>query len=178
MVINTFAAKKDVQIHMITDYSADIYNLKNTMIDKALFTGVDYIMWIDSDMVFTAEDIEMMIARDVDIISGVAMIEPGRAAVAWQQDDGGIQYYVPDEKDTGFEEVDYCGGAFLLVKADVYRKIPPIWYETTDQMIGTKHKLMSEDFGFCVKAKAHGYKIHVELESKVGHEKRVVLWPN
>ena len=179
--LNYFAVSpdyaKDTQLHMITEYSADIYNLKNTMIDKALYLGVDYLMWIDSDMVFTVDHIKSLLSRDADIVSGVAMIEPGRAAIAWQSEDSELEYYQPVKEDTGLEPVDFCGSAFLLVKADVYKKIPPIWYETNDKKIGESHRLMSEDFSFCEKARQHGFKIHVDLDVKVGHEKRWTLWP-
>lgn len=165
------------EIHLITDYSGDIYNLRNSMAVKALNLDVDYIMWIDSDMVFTARDIDGLIAADVDIVSGVALIEPGRAALAWKEDST-LSFYSPDKKDKGITEVDYCGGAFVLMKADVYKKIPALWYMTRDQVSENGlHKLTSEDMGFCELAKEHGFKIHANLDVKVGHEKRWTLWP-
>lgn len=170
---------KGSAVFQITDYSADLYNLKNTMIDKALAHGADHLMWIDSDMVFKAEDIEKLLSREVDIVSGIALIEPGRCAIANVGDDKLKPIYLtPDEiNDKELHAVDYCGGAFLLVKADVYRKIPALWYETINVEINGKQRLVSEDFGFCEKAQSYGYKIHADYSVKVGHEKRTILWP-
>lgn len=170
---------KGSAVFQITDYSADLYNLKNTMIDKALAHGADYLMWIDSDMVFKAEDIEKLLTREVDIVSGIALIEPGRCAIANVSDDKLKPIYLTPDKitDDKLHAVDYCGGAFLLVKADVYRKIPALWYETINVEINGKQRLVSEDFGFCEKAQSYGYKIHADYSVKVGHEKRTILWP-
>ena len=165
------------EIHLLTDYSGDIYNLRNTLAAKAINIGAEYIMWIDSDMVFKAQDIDALIAADKDVISGVALIEPERAAIGWLEGDS-ISYYRPDKKDKGITEVDYCGGAFVLIKADVYKNVPALWYKTID-IVGENglHRLMSEDMGFCDTLRENGYKIHAHLDVKIGHEKRWTLWP-
>lgn len=176
-VMTEWVKRPGNEIHLITEYSGDIYNLRNTMAAKALNLDVDYIMWIDSDMVFTAKDIDMLLAADKDIVSGVALVEPGRAALAWKEEQT-ISFYHPDKKDTGIAEVDYCGGAFVLMKTDVYKKIPALWYKTIDIVNEEgQHRLTSEDMGFCDTARENGFKIHACLDCKVGHEKRWTLWP-
>lgn len=175
-VLTEWVKRAGHEIHVITDYSGDIYNLRNTMAVKALNLNVDYIMWIDSDMVFIAKDIDALIAADKDMISGIAMVEPGRAAIGWKEDQT-ISFYHPDKKDTGIVKVDYCGGAFLLVKAGVYKKIKPLWYKTKDEVVDGKHRLTSEDMGFCETVSENGIEIYANLDVKVGHEKGWILWP-
>ena len=81
----------------------------------------DYIMWIDSDQIFSFEQIEKLISYDKDIVSGIYKTENGKnfACVKdWDQEfykKHGSFYFLQQEdvvNHRGLMEVDYNGMGF------------------------------------------------------------------
>ena len=58
-------------------------------------------------------------------------------------------------------KVGGCGSGFVLVKADVYKKIKKDWYS----IIGN----IGEDLSFCRRALENGYDIWCDATVKLGH---------
>ena len=73
-------------------------------------------------------------------------------------------------------EVDNTSFCFVLVKADVLRKVPPPWAEfigvvdinsrnceTTLEQEGHRQSFITDDYGFCRNLAQCGFKIHVDM---------------
>ncbi|MFQ5823267.1 MAG: hypothetical protein ACE5JB_04350 [bacterium] len=72
-------------------------------------------------------------------------------------------YCYPKIKDhTCLFEMDRVGAGCLMVRRGVFEKIKHPWFSFDEYGIG-------EDFDFCRKAKAHGFKIFVDLAVMCGH---------
>jgi len=76
-------------------------------------------------------------------------------------DDGLNQYLsVEDWKENELVEVDATGAGCIMYDMEVFRKIPPPWFEfKRQQETGAP---VGEDIGMCRKLKAAGYKIFVD----------------
>jgi hypothetical protein len=122
----------------------------------------DYIMWIDSDMIFKPEDFWKLIKNDVDIVSGCAKMNPNSYALEVYQDRLPVN---------GLIEVKWVGMAFMLVKKGVFEKVESPWFQTKV----VDGKLVTEDIYFCKKAQEAGYKIWIDPTVNIGHIKPQVL---
>lgn len=187
--------KRNIDIDFRDYYSSDIYNCRNYIVrgsykedfnsDKP-FGGMhyDFMMWIDSDVAFNAEDILKLIENDVDIVCGAVPIAYGiDIAGFWKNHkdiNGNIDttYRYPLSKidniplnDKGLLEIDFTGFGFICVKRGVFESIgyPYFKTRTCNHIYGETHAL-SEDLGWCMSAKECEYKIFTDPSVKVLHD--------
>ena len=72
--------------------------------------------------------------------------------------------------------VDYAGMGWMLIKKGVFEKIPYPWFAGRYmQLSDTICDLTSEDVSFCLAAKDAGFKVWVDPDIRVGHEKKYVI---
>jgi hypothetical protein len=136
-----------------------------------------HILWVDTDNVCWKdpqgkspsdpnEALNMLLQVNQPIVSGLyrAKQAEGFNYAAWV--DAKIpdkQGYTPIMDFTGnFFQVDTIGMGFCLVKREVYEKIPAPWYPWPTVS-------PSEDFNFCIKARAAGYAINLFTDVKLTH---------
>jgi len=160
-------------------------------IDQLPFQGqvdYDYIMWIDSDVVFTPEHLFKLIDVDKDIVSGVYMMQDNihfATVEHWDNEffkaNGYFPFLTPEILSTKKEPfiVDYTGFGWILMKKGVFESLEypwfqPIWkeYEIGDKVI---RDFTMEDVAFCHLIKEKGYDVYIEPTVRVGHEKMMVL---
>lgn len=160
----------------------------------------DRILWIDSDISFSPQDVENLVSHDVDIVSGCVKVDHNTFALRYfgrfdRPDGSGYEYssevcemklnaegqpfdafdmWQKTRNEDGLIEVDGCGGAFLCVKAGVYESMEFPWYRV-GMKDGIGQLSLSEDMAFCVRAKEAGYKIWADPMVRPVHDKPVVL---
>lgn len=147
----------------------------------------DYQVWIDSDMVWSPEQIEELLKTEGDIVSGMYKTQNGvHYATTKTLDVDFLKangYYpfmtyedLQKEENQDPFNVEYTGMGFMAIKKGVIENLEYPWFEPIFQEIGDDVVDFSgDDAGFCIKAKRKGYNITVNPKIIVGHEKRVVL---
>jgi hypothetical protein len=50
-----------------------------------------------------------------------------------------------------------------------------LWFRPIEKHIGNMVDFTMEDVGFCLMAKEKGFKVWIDSQVRVGHEKKVVL---
>jgi hypothetical protein len=145
-----------------------------------------HIMWIDSDTIFSVKHFEALLKHsDLDIVAGVYSMADGRHYAAVEQWDeeyfqkNGTFRFLPIEefKDKkGLMEMVYSGFGFVLVKKGVFETVGYPWFRPIFHSIGEDIKdFSSEDVSFCLCAREKGFKIFIDPEIRVGHEKKMIL---
>lgn len=156
-----------IDVMTIEGEGSDLPQLRNKIVTQALQNECTHLFFIDSDMVFPDDGLLKLLKHDRDIISGLCVMraEP-HTPVAKKVDENG-QYYVPYDYTEGrfYSDLDSVGGAFLLIKTDVLRKMESPWFAMPEYMGAT----MSEDIYFCKKAKGLGYDICLDSSLVIGH---------
>jgi len=145
----------------------------------------DYIMWIDSDIIFKPEDVFKLLKHDKDIVSGLYYVLQGptindcpyRFACGTLENNN---LTLKDIKDFNkLIEVKGNGMGFMLIKKGVFEKIEFPWFEPTSfEYRGSGEDLIafySEDLSFQIKARDQGFISYVDPNVIVGHEKLVIL---
>jgi GT2 family glycosyltransferase len=155
--------------------------IRNNQISGFLGTNFNYIFLLDSDCVPMDGTVEKLLAYDLDIVGSIApgMVE-GRVvytAATREREVGERKFRMltPDNEDLpkGLQEIDGIGATGILIKREVFEKIPYPWYKvvvTPDNIID-----MGEDFFFCAKAIEYGYKIFADFDLRQKHYKIVPL---
>jgi len=146
----------------------------------------DYIMWIDSDVLFTPDHFVALLKHDKDIVAGMYPMEGGThypIVQNWNEEyflkNGTFEFL---EKESPIVQVgelfesSYSGMGFMLVKKGVFETIEYPWFAPEFFEFGNGVvDFCSEDAGFCRKAQANGFKIWIDPKVIVNHEKTTVL---
>lgn len=145
-------------------------------------SAADYLLTVDTDMVFTPEDYEALRDWEVGVVSAVYFIadDPPRPCFGRRNGDGRIKT-VQDWKGQGRIEVDALGGGFCLIRRDVLTDIGPVanadrggpWYR--QDLLGFAGQGLEPDHAFCQRAQEAGHHVYVDTNVVVGHIKPRVL---
>lgn len=153
----------------------------------------DYIMWIDSDIIFKTEDLIELLKMNKDIASGWyvqsnAGILSNQSTVVEHMnlqelyEKGSNKYETVEDMSRRQEpfKVDYCGFGWMLIKKGVYEKIPYPWFvprviqlQKPDGTI--LEDVCSEDISMCEDFRKYGFDIWVHPKVRVGHQKMITI---
>lgn len=157
------------------NFEGAIRTLSGSLIDDArdafardaIKDGFDYILFVDSDMVFAEDTLDQLLADDKDIVSGIFFKRVPPYTPTIHCVDGGIAIDYP--RDTLFE-CGACGMAYTLIKVSALK-------EVMDEF-GTCFQRaypLGEDLSFCKRWKAlemktgKPHKIFCDSRVKIGH---------
>lgn len=134
----------------------------------ALTSGAEYVLYLDSDMRFPPYLLEKLVAHGKDIVAcNYATRRLPVKTVAFS--DFATLKCIYSHDRTGLEEVDAIGMGAMLVKTEVFRKLPQPWFNVSYLPSGGMY--VGEDIYFCKLAQAHGFKVWVDhdLSKDVKH---------
>jgi len=194
-----FCRVNNIEGVLSSAYSANIYSVRNACLFGNFLRGkhqkpfngkkYDYVMWIDSDTVWTKNDLLHLIEDNVDIVSGFCLqgdmknfaVSPLGAEkdIEHMKKHGRPRYFTyADIKDKEeLMQASLVGFGFLLVKYGVFESMEYPWIDVMRFEVGNLVGFSSEDFAFCTKAREAGFKLYADPEVIVGHEKPTVLHP-
>ena len=144
----------------------------------------DYIMWIDSDIIFTPQHFIKLLMHKKDIVSGVYLMSDGKYYATCEEWDehffkkhGHFKFLTFEDVKgkEGLIEVSYTGMGFLLIKKGIFESMEYPWFRPVEKKIGNMVDFTMEDFSFCLKAREKGYKIFIDPTARVGHEKKLIV---
>jgi hypothetical protein len=123
-----------------------------------------HLFFLDSDILPPPETLIKLLERNCPIVSGLYHRRlPPHEPMAFTQGRKGLE---PIRlKGPTLREVEFVGGGCLLIKREVFEKIPHPWFENR----WSKEGYWSEDFDFCRKAREAGFKIIVDRSVKAQH---------
>lgn len=141
----------------------------------------DFMMWIDSDSVFTPDDFKRLLSlmltnQHIHILSGVYM-HGSEEAITTINSEGTL--ITPEELQSypELKDVPFTGMGFMMVRRGVFEYLPYPWFipilKTDDQ--GNVIDIMGDDVAFCERAQRLGFKTWITPTVKIGHEKLRIL---
>jgi len=175
--------------------SCNIYYVRNMCLggdstkgeDQKPFQGsidYDYMLWVDSDNVFTTNDFIKLYQLNKEIASGLYLTQNGKnfATVKdWNEEfykkHGAFEFLTPEkikDKKQPFV-VDYTGFGFILIKRGVFEKLQYPWFRPIWKKFGNINEFTMEDVSFCHLVRELGMKVWVHPEVIVKHEKKFLI---
>ena len=150
-----------------------IYTSRNNLALQALKAEFDYMLWLDSDMVFQQDLLvqmkQTMDEKGLDFLTGLYFRRvPPFTPVLFDQldiDENGICTWT-DFKDVpeGLFKVGGCGFGCVLIKTDVLFDVQAKFGELFNPIAN-----MGEDLSFCWRARQCGYDIWCDPSLVCGH---------
>ena len=153
-----------------------IYDSRNRLAGMAVQMEADYILWLDSDMVFQPDTLERMMKvldehPEVDVLSGLYFrrghpFTPVIFSKLEIDENGNLDFAdyndVPDE----LFEVAGCGFGCVLMRTEMLLDIAAkehggMWFSP---LAGA-----GEDCAFCMRARENGYRIFCDPSIDLGH---------
>lgn len=155
-------------LHIYTMAGTLIFDQREKLAAEALKEGCDYIVFIDSDMRFPSDLIEVLLSRDVPIVGVNAVtrrhpVTPTAKVLTKEEVDGKTVYRwsnIDSRGKKGIEEVTSIGFGACMIKKEVFEALPRPWFDAGWGPTG----VVGEDVHFCVKAGDHGFATHVDHE--------------
>lgn len=155
--------------------SRGILNLdteRNELVKYALEDKtVTHLLFLDTDCIIESppdinQAVRHLLAINVPVVSGLYRAKKAKGLypyAMWARNPGGGIGYVDLQQWTGnYLKVDAIGFGFVLLKREVFEKIPFPWF-VWDKPVP------SEDFDFCQKMRQYGYDINVFTEVCFSH---------
>jgi len=187
--------RNGIQPLLAQAYDPNIYYVRNKCLGGNVLRGIhqkpfggtlsyDLLLWIDSDIVFSFEQLVQLIKRDKDIVAGHYLMQGGKQLAVvedWDTDyfkaNGTFRFMTPEDLagKTDLFEVAYTGFGFVLMKYGVMESLDYPWFRPVNHDMGEISDFSSEDASMCCLLREKGFKIFVDPMVKVGHEKEAVL---
>ena len=140
---------------------------RQQLVSEALETNCTHIMWIDSDMQFPVDTLNILLAADKDIVAGnySTRVPPHRPVAFKSKTDLDSRVF----SGNGIEKVWAVGSGMMLVKREVYENISRPHYKIEYNEDYTS--LVGEDVYFCTLANNNGYEVNIshELSDRIAH---------
>ena len=150
----------------------------------------DYLMWVDSDVVFNAADFFKLLESPHDVTAGLYMMadrEHYPVVRAYDNDyfvaNGTYQYLTQadvDAETSRYVQAAFAGMGWMLVKKGVVEAMEYPWFfadvreiaPTTGEVL---RDMCSEDVAFCANLAKAGVQVHVDKTVRVGHQKTFII---
>lgn len=139
----------------------------------------DKILWIDSDIMFTPEDVIKAYESPYDIVAGAYMIASGEVVVYKELFGPGL---TKDEvlEMTEPTKIFGAGMGFMAVKSGVFESLTRPWFQSpmvTTQFNGKDFAfpIIGEDLSFCYRAGQAGFEVWFDPSIKLTHHKTYKL---
>ena len=166
--------------------------------DQKPFNGQSFDIWItiDSDIVFTFEQVEKLIeaTEEHPVVAGMYRMSDliNYAFVKdWDETyfkaNGAFQFIKPEDIDVWKKETEfkyfpvvYSGMGFMAIRKEVFDNIKYPYFDSEVITIQTDdgkviRDICSEDVSFCKKITQAGYQIMVNTDIRVGHIKSLII---
>ena len=181
------------------DTDSNVYFVRSKILGGSTLRGInqkpfngsidyDYIMFIDSDVIFKPEDLKNLLEMNVDICSGAYLMNGGTHYPIVEHFDNsyflsnGTFKFISCEELKQYKtpfDVEYCGMGFMLIKKNVIEQLTYPWfYANMFNFNDTVKEFTSEDVSFCMSLKKKNFKILINPNVRVGHEKTIVYLDN
>lgn len=147
------------------DEDTYLHARRNSIFRVAKEQEADYLLFIDSDMLFTPRDFDLLMTSQMDIVSGLYFVRahpPSKTfPCAYKKGANEIGYtHITTYPKESLYEVDTVGMGFCLISRNVLSKL--------DEPFDIQGK-WGEDFIFCKRAQAAGFRMWVHTGASLGH---------
>lgn len=149
---------------------------RNEMTASFLTTSFSHMMWLDSDIEFTPDDVAKLWNMQADIAVGCYAMkkQDQQWFAAWK--DGALVNDLDQFKEP--IEVDYAGTGFMLIRRDVIETLAAVEgsYEGPNGRVPALYMtpihndgFESEDYHFCRIAREAGFKVMMDPSVRLKH---------
>jgi GT2 family glycosyltransferase len=160
---------------------------------EGMFDDYEKIIWVDSDNWISAPALRKLLSYDVDIVAAWYRIYMGGPINELNRVSAGFDFpgkkrhrpliveEIPTQprNELGLVEVDWTGFGLCVIKKGVFEAVGYPWFYGDVfrwEEDGVKMAaIVDDDWGFCRRARDKGFKIFIDPECYILHEKKVAV---
>lgn len=152
----------NIDTHVVYDASTILLTQRERLALEAQSIGSEYMLWLDSDMVFPPTTAMRLLAHEQDIVAAnYVRRQPPYKGVAYPVI-GDWQNPLPYEPQDELAEVEGTGMGCFLMKTAILDEIPQPWFEFGWTPQSNDH--LGEDIILCQKMAECGYRIFIDTQ--------------
>ena len=165
--------KRECDVQIGWEVGSLVYHARNNLARQALKTDADWVLWLDSDMVFAPNTLIRMLKvcndNDIDFLTAVCFRrKPPYTPCLFdrlEKVEKGASYTALLSVPDGLFQVGGCGFAGVLMRSDVLLSVQSRFEgRMFDPIEG-----FGEDVSFCWRARQCGYDIWCDSSIEFGH---------
>lgn len=148
-----------------------IYTSRNNLASMAVQKGVDYVLWLDSDMIFPNDVLKKLLEdrEKGDIITGIyyRRVQPFKPVLFSKLniDEKGCEWEGYDDyPEEDLFEIEGCGFGCVLTPTNIFLDVMAKFGDMFAPIGG-----VGEDLSFCWRARKCGYRIFADPRIQCGH---------
>jgi hypothetical protein len=150
-----------IDTHVIMDGSTILPNQRSNLAKAALDINADYMLWLDSDMVFPSTAASRLLSHDKPIVAANYMKRGNPLTTVAYKKNGDWDSWLPLESSEKLVKVEGIGMGCVLMKSTIFEDMEKPWFEFTYNE--TSQDFMGEDFFMFTKARNMGYDVLVDM---------------
>ena len=156
-----------------------VYKSRTDLGLKAIADNMDYVLWIDSDMVFPPHLMEDLLKdmEGLDMVGAVCHMRraPFRPVFYKTLRQGltpaeNVSEHYDDYPNDGIFPVEGVGFGCVMMRTKVLKAVVDKYHELFAPLPG-----YGEDLSFCIRARACGFDIHVDPKIQIGHKASTIV---
>ena len=149
-----------IDTYLFYDSSTILLNQREKLIEKAKEVKSDYVLWLDSDMMFPSTTALRLLEHNKDIIACNYMKRTkGDKTVAYT-DVSDWDTWLPLDKIDGLVKVEGVGMGCMLMKTKVFNKLIKPYFEFTYKE--DSQDWYGEDFNILAKLRKLGHDVYID----------------
>ncbi|PKU23500.1 hypothetical protein CWS72_16280 [Telmatospirillum siberiense] len=155
---------RDIDLKIVSNKSSIVAVARNNGVKAAQDMGVDYLLYLDSDMVFPKRTLHRLLAHGQDVVGALytKRIPPYPLL-------GSTLEEQPADAPAGLLEMTRIPTGCLLIRMSAFDRLTRPYFrfeydETSGEVIG-------EDYAFCDRARRAGFRLwaDISLSMEIGH---------
>lgn len=165
-----------IQIAIVNTKGSLVVNNRNRLVKEAQGLGVEYVLFLDSDVIVPPWALRRLLDHDKDIVGAtyIQREEPHRL-LGKALDGRMLDEVVRDTQIDGetLMEVSALPGGCLLIKTSIFDELSKPYFQTPAHEATAAHPewIEGEDYFFCRKAREKGHSVWLDwgLSFSLGH---------
>lgn len=149
----------NVDIEVVYDMSTILLNQRENLAKAALEMNADYMLWLDSDMMFPSTTALRLMAHNKPVVAANYMKRSVPLTTVAYSKLGDWESWLPLESQDGMEKVEGIGMGVFMMQTEILHDLPKPWFAFEHDENGWH----GEDFYFQKALRKAGYDILVDM---------------
>ena len=158
-----------IETHLFFDGGTILINQRENLIKQAIEVGAEWVLWLDSDMMFPASVLMRLLAHNEDIVGCNYMKRSFPFKTVAFTDTSDWENWIPIEYSNDLVDAEAVGMGCVLMRTKLFKELQKPYFEYTYQP--TTEDWGGEDFTLFKKFNklGHTLKIDMNLSNEIYH---------
>lgn len=150
-----------IDTYLFFDTSTILLNQRENLVKMALDLDSDYVLWLDSDMIFPSTTALRLLNHNKDVVACNYMKRSNPMKSVAYPSPGEWNGWLPITSNDSLVEVGGIGMGCMLMKTNIFKELEQPWFEFVWQ--NNVKDWGGEDFKLCKKINDLGYSVWVDM---------------